>query len=364
MKFKTIPVLYFLVGILFLANCVRETNFFESGDNENIIVVDGGFSDGPGPHFVRIIRPGDYDKQAFEPVSGAHLRLTDDLGNEFFFLEEKNQDGITQHYRLDNVQGVPGRIYSLEIVLPNGDTYRSGPEKMPERILLDSVSVKGDYFVSNNADGSLTSEPRAFVYAHTKTPDQVNGRYLRWETDAVYIFNEIVKFYDPFGAIHQCFITNRLHDQGVSIAEPGAFQAGTPIIENVGKRKIDYAFEHRICFSVYQHTISRNAYEYWQKIGQLVSPTGTIFDTPAAKMPGNVENITDPGNPALGYFEVSAIDTARVYSRNGLLGDDFLLQDVMYCDYDFSMWPPVNHPECDNCLLWPASTLDQPVWWQ
>ncbi|MEZ4965269.1 MAG: DUF4249 domain-containing protein [Saprospiraceae bacterium] len=364
MKFKTIPVLYFLVGILFLANCVRETNFFESGDHENIIVVDGGFSDGPGPHFVRIIRPGDYDKQAFEPVSGAHLRLTDDLGNEFFFLEEKNQDGITQHYRLDNVQGVPGRIYSLEIVLPNGDTYRSGPEKMPERILLDSVSVKGDYFVSNNADGSLTSEPRAFVYAHTKTPDQVNGRYLRWETDAVYIFNEIVKFYDPFGAIHQCFITNRLHDQGVSIAEPGAFQAGTPIIENVGKRKIDYAFEHRICFSVYQHTISRNAYEYWQKIGQLVSPTGTIFDTPAAKMPGNVENITDPGNPALGYFEISAIDTARVYSRNGLLGDDFLLQDVMYCDYDFSMWPPVNHPECDNCLLWPASTLDQPVWWQ
>ncbi|MCB0573015.1 MAG: DUF4249 family protein, partial [Saprospiraceae bacterium] len=285
MKFKTIPVLYFLVGILFLANCVRETNFFESGDHENIIVVDGGFSDGPGPHFVRIIRPGDYDKQAFEPVPGAQLRLTDDLGNEFFFQEEKNQDGITQHYRLDNVQGVPGRIYSLEIVLPNGDTYRSGPEKMPERILLDSVSVKGDYFVSNNADGSLTSEPRAFVYAHTKTPDQVNGRYLRWETDAVYIFNEIVKFYDPFGAIHQCFITNRLHDQGVSIAEPGAFQAGTPIIENVGKRKIDYAFEHRICFSVYQHTISRNAYEYWQKIGQLVSPTGTIFDTPAAKMP-------------------------------------------------------------------------------
>ncbi|MCB0529636.1 MAG: DUF4249 domain-containing protein [Saprospiraceae bacterium] len=364
MKFKTIPVLYFLVGILFLANCVRETNFFESGDHENIIVVDGGFSDGPGPHFVRIIRPGDYDKQAFEPVSGAHLRLTDDLGNEFFFLEEKNQDGITQHYRLDNVQGVPGRIYSLEIVLPNGDTYRSGPEKMPERILLDSVSVKGDFFVSNNADGSLTSEPRAFVYAHTKTPDQVNGRYLRWEAEAVYIFNEIIKIYNPFDIQKQCYITNRLNDQGVSIADPGTLQPGTPIIENVGKRKIDYAFEHRICFSVYQHTISRNAYEYWQKIGQLVSPTGTIFDTPAAKMPGNVENITDPGNPALGYFEISAIDTARIFGKNGLLGDDFLLQDVTYCEYDFSTWPPVNHLECDNCLVLPSSTLDQPVWWQ
>ncbi|MCB0529637.1 MAG: DUF4249 family protein, partial [Saprospiraceae bacterium] len=161
MKFKTIPVLYFLVSILFLANCVRETNFFQSGEDENAIVVYGAFSDGPGPHFVRITRPGDYNKQVFEPVPGAQIRLTDDLGNEYFFQEEKKQDGTTRYYRLDNVQGSSGRSYSLEIVLPNGDTYRSNPEKMPARIPLDSVSLKADYFVSNNADGSLTSEPRA-----------------------------------------------------------------------------------------------------------------------------------------------------------------------------------------------------------
>lgn len=358
-----VPALYAFIIALLLANCVQETNFFQKNSDQNTLVVDGVFTDGPGPHIIRLTRPGDSNIQVFEPVRDAKITLSDDEGNQFEYVEKVSADGSRRYYQLDNLRGVPGRTYSLEIQLPDGQTYRSRPEKMPAKVRMDSVSVKGEWFVSTNSDGSIVREPFAYVNAYTSAP--AGGGYLRWDAETVHIFNEIVKKYYPIPPpVKQCFITNRLSDQQVSLVDLGDYQQGTQIYSYVGKKRVDNAFEHRIAFTVYQYAITRSAYEYWQKIGQLISPSGTIFDVPPSRVFGNVENITNPGNPALGYFEVSAVDTARVYTRNGLLGDDFLLNQTTYCDYDWAKWPPVNHPECDDCLLLPASTLQKPDWWQ
>jgi len=364
MKIRYISTLYALVATLLLITCVRETDFFQGNTDRNTLVVDGVFTDGPGPHIVRLTRPGDTNKQAFEDVRNAQLTLSDDAGNQYPYVETASADGNRRFYQLNGVRGIPGRTYTIDIRLANGDTYRSRPEKMPVGVPVDSVQVRGAFFTSNNADGSVVKEPRACAYAYATAPDQASGRYLRWEGDAVYIFNELPKIYDPFAVQHQCFVTNRISDQVIPLADLSVYQPGAPVYEQVGSRKIDVAFENSICFSVYQHTMTRDAWEYWQKIAQLISPTGTIFDKPLARVYGNVGNLTDPRNPALGYFEVSSVDTARVYTRNGLLGDEFLLQDYPYCNYDWGVWPPVTHPECDDCLLLPSSTLQKPDWWQ
>ena len=365
MKIKLIPALYTVVTILALANCVRETDFLRSNEDENVLVVSGGFTDGAGPHVIRLTRPGDSNKQAFEAVTGAEVVLSDDQGNAYTFQEITPTDGKPSFYQLTGIQGVAGRIYTLDIQLPGGEHYRSRPETMPVRVKIDSVGVKGELFITNESNGAISKEQRAFAYAYATVPDQASGRYLRWDAEVVFIFNEIFKNYYPIPPpSFQCFVTNRISDQLIELADLSAFQPGTSLYNRVGKRKIDFAFEHRICFIVYQRTIGRNAYEYWKKIDQLISPTGTIFDAPPARVFGNVENLTDPGNPALGYFEISAIDTARVYTRDGLLGDEFKLNTIPYCQYDYTRWPPVNHLECDNCLLLPSSSLEIPPWWQ
>ncbi|MBK7939405.1 MAG: DUF4249 domain-containing protein [Lewinellaceae bacterium] len=365
MQYKLIPVLYTLVALLLLANCVREADFFQKNADKSTLVVSGVFTDGPGPHTIRLTRPGDSNKQSFEAVRNAVITLSDDAGNQYNYQEMVSADGEYWFYQLDNVQGMAGLTYTLEIKLPGGEVYRSKPEKMPVRVPIDSIQVRGEWFVSTNANGAIVQEPFAYVYAYSTAPAQSSGRYVRWNAETVHIFNELPKIYIPIPPPQkQCFITNRVSDQQVPLADLGIYQPGAAIYKNVGKKKIDNAFEHRICFSVYQHTTSRATYEYWEKISQLISPTGTIFDVPPSRVFGNVENIGDPGNPALGYFEVSAVDTARVYTRNGLLGSEFLLQDLPNCEYDWSKWPPVNYPECDNCLLIPASSLQKPDWWE
>ncbi|MCY7328231.1 MAG: hypothetical protein LH618_06765 [Saprospiraceae bacterium] len=94
-----------------------------------------------------------------------------------------------------------------------------------------------------------------------------------------------------------------------------------------------------------------------------LTATGTIFDVPPATVPGNVENTTHPDLPALGFFEVGAADTRRVYIRSGQFGQEFIPPDTSYCDYDVARWPPVNHPECDDCLTWLRGAYYEIPWW-
>lgn len=132
---------------------------------------------------------------------------------------------------------------------------------------------------------------------------------------------------------------------------------------NVGWRRIDNGFEHRICFTVYQRTINKEAYDYWYKVSQLLSINGTIFDPPHGVVKGNIRNLSDPSKPARGFFEVASITVARKYLGNYTLGEEFQFAQP-YCSKNFQNYPPVNHPECNDCLLLKNSSTTKPEWWQ
>ncbi len=330
--------------------------------------MSGVFTDGNGPHVLRLSRPGNYNKQVFAKVTGADVRLLDDQGNVFHYQEIISND-LASIYQLKEVQGETGRTYTLEIDLPNGEHYRSHPQIMPEPFSLDTAEVHGEWVYYNTANGTVVREPFALAYARTKAPAQPKGHYLHWESEAIYLFNEIVPKpwipINPYGSSKQCFHNNRLNDQLVAIADLGIYEPGGVVYENVGKRKIDEAFEKKIAFAIYQRSIGKEAYEYWEKINKLLTANGTIFDAPPAAVAGNIENTTHPDQPALGFFEVGAADTSRIYTANGLLGDEFRLQNVPYCQMDYSKWPPVNYPECNDCLTWlKGSSYEPPWWWQ
>ncbi len=366
MKKYSLPVLYVVVTMLLLANCVREIDFQEEDADRTLLVVSGTFTDGYGPHIVRLTRPGNYDKQVFKTVDNAEIQLSDDAGNTYTYQQIVPADK-PPYYELLNVKGETGRTYTLDIKLANGETYRSHPQIMPEPVPLDTVEVHGEWYYTNTTAGDVVRAPFAFVYARTAAPAVTKDRFLHWESEAIYLFDEILpKTYMIFPESHQCFINNRINDQVVALADLSKYSPGGVVYENVGKRKIDQAFEKKIAFAVYQRAINREAYEYWNKINKLLEANGTIFDAPPAAVTGNIENISHPDQPALGFFEVGAADTSRVFTGNGQLGSEFLLQNTSYCQLEYSgTWPPVNHPECDDCLTWlKGAYYEIPWWWE
>lgn len=364
MKINLLLLLYILVAALAFATCVREIDFKNNEIDKTLLVVSGGIYDSKGPFRLRLSHPTDYDRRDFEPVTGAAAILTDDQGNQFVYQEI---DVLSKPgwYELSGMEGVPGRSYFLEIQLSDGTMYRSHTQKMPEPMAVDSAEMRVVFQEDINSDGTIVKIPFARIYAHFTVPGQSGGRYLRWEGENTFIFNEF-DTHNPFDPPKQCFVTNFTSNQVVAIAAPDVFQPGTHLAEYTGRRGIDYSFDLRSCFSVYQHTIGKEAYEYWLRVQAVVQPTGTIFDAPPAIIPGNLENLTDPSRPALGFFEVGASDTTRVYVNRSDLPFDIVAYIQKFCS-GVNPCDPNNNPkrlECCECLLIPNSTLETPDWWQ
>jgi Domain of unknown function (DUF4249) len=353
-----------LVCALLFITCIQEIDFQNSDANQAQLVVNGAFTDDAGPHRLYLTRPGNYTRQAFNTIAGAQVILTDDVGGRFEYRERPDGEKRVL-YELEGVQGVPGRTYTLEIKLPDGKIYRSQPQKMLPSLPLDDIEVTGEWRSFTAANGTVVRQPYAYAYARTVVPDSVGERYLHWDAEVVYIFNGILRVWDPFDpAPRQCFLSKYIGGQLVSLSDLKSYKAGARIRERIGGLPIDYAFESRICFIGQQRTIDRAAYDYWRKINLLITPNGTIFDTPPSPLVGNVQNTTDPEDAALGYFEVASVQINRVYLQDGSLGDGFLVQDNPYCKLDWNNWPPVNHKECDECLILPGSVRNKPAWWQ
>ncbi len=368
MKKLLLPSLYILVGILLFANCVQDISFGNSDGNQTELVISGTFSNGLGPHIIRLTTPNNYGLQFYSPVTGAVITLSDDQNNHWTYQEVTPTDNTPVYYQLTGVKGQIGNTYSLEVRLQNGDIYRASPQVLPEPIPIDSVRVRGQFLTTVTSDGIAIREPFGYAYAYAKRPAVVNDRYLRWDGDVNHIFIEVDKLLyppSPFPpAQHLCFFSNRISDQNIAIADPSQFQAGAEMEGTVGKRRFDRAFEFRIAFSVYQYTINKPTYEYWSKVRQLLTADGTIFDAPPAKIAGNLVNTMDADRPALGWFEVASSDTLRYFTQGDALGPDFTLSVRTYCQYDFDKYPPVNYPECDDCLILPGATYTAPTWWR
>lgn len=365
MTFQTLRLLLlFANSVLLFANCVREINFSSDGADLDILVVDGRFTNLDEPQLLRLTRPGNYGKQRFLPVRGAIITLSDDLGNQWKYDEVTHPD-TAHYYFLNQVKGSPGRSYTLEILLADGTRYSTLPQQMPDIVPLDTFSVGGKTEQIVRANGLLTEEKYAILDIQTTVPDSNKNKYLRWDAHSVHLFSEIEKIYNPFAPPQkQCFFTVFFNGQNITIADLGRLQSGSVLRREIAKKKIDQTFEWRIFFNVYQYNMTTEGFHYWRKIQSLISQNGTILDTPPAPVPGNVYLNGDPQQPTQGFFEVCAADVKRISIVNGELGPEYSYYPA-YCAYDWisGKWPPVNHLECDDCLLLTGASLSKPWYW-
>ena len=105
----------------------------------DIVIINGLASTTPGSTSVKVektkIEFGDY---VSEFISGCRVRLINSLTKEEVnFLEED------QLYRVSNVFKInPGSKWELEVILPNGDLYRSTSELAPFEVPILGINEK------------------------------------------------------------------------------------------------------------------------------------------------------------------------------------------------------------------------------
>jgi len=102
------------------------------------IVIEGEITDAPGPYVVTINQPVDfYSSNAFPPVSGAVVTITNSLG-----LKDSLTEATPGVYTTHVLQGIPGITYTLSVTAQN--VNYTAVSTMPMPVALDSISFQSN----------------------------------------------------------------------------------------------------------------------------------------------------------------------------------------------------------------------------
>ncbi len=294
MKIKTIV----LLGLsFFLTSCLDEVKLNTRAEI-NKLVVEGVLTNSVKNQFLRLsltTKLGNLNN--LEPVKGAFVEVQTAENLKIEYRPVPNELGIYKPAD-PNFVGKIGSSYSLYIKLANGRVYKSALQKLPQPVEIEALNA-----VFNEVDRFGFQ-----VNLNFKDPkDQPN--YYRWTGLG---FHQRISVGVPigFGAFccNRCWVMNE--DKSVNIFQDNLSNGNT--INNIPVYFSPFYVLGKHLIEISQFTMSAQTYQYWRRYKEQSTREGTIFDPLPAPLLGNIVNINDPSDVALGYFEVSGVSKKRI----------------------------------------------------
>lgn len=343
--------LYGLGVLMLVISCVTE---FQP-DTVSIppsLIIEGQITDQPGPYTVKLTRTADYSYKSLNLLeTGAVVTIEDNQGNRETLSEQ--QPGGVYLTKVNGIRGVAGRSYKLTIATRNGKRYESDLELLraapPIQKLYYEYTVEGNSVVSAKNQGWN-------VYLDMKDPE-TTGDYYRWDW---------------------------VHYEPITICQKNQFSDGTVLgvaccsecwdivrcyncinvnsDANINGKSISRQFIMRVPYKsalsyyleVQQQAISKGAYTFWKRVGQLTANTGGLFDAAPASVAGNIRCVSDPATLVFGYFGATGISEQSIYV------DRKAGQGVPDLDSPIPVPDPLACAACENNQF---RTPSKPRWW-
>jgi hypothetical protein len=142
MKHFKIICIAAMLGCLGFTSCQKVIDI-DVNSSASQLVIEGNITNIRGTQFINITRSVAYTQQNTYPaVSGADVRVTDNLGNNYKFLETK-----PGQYTFGPLRGQSGRTYTMTVKVDN-NTYTAA-STMPAPVMVDSLSLSKVTFGSS-----------------------------------------------------------------------------------------------------------------------------------------------------------------------------------------------------------------------
>jgi Domain of unknown function (DUF4249) len=285
------------------------------------LVVEGGINTDSTSYKVRLSYSGSFSNSgsfAIVTENSAQVTITDNLGNSTPLSSFGNGFYATTS---TSYVGLVGRSYQLKITLPNGDKYASIPEKIVTPVSIariDSIRIDRNF--------SIVNPTHAEVMVRVNDPAATSNFY-RWSGTG-WNPRRATGVVCGFGCIkgEYCFQYNEYTD--ININSDNGIN-GNQIINQLAYRSPIYWYgKHYI--DIKQYNISRDAFLFWKKIQEQRSRTGTTTDPLPAPVEGNVYNVNNPTELALGYFEASSISHYKAVLSATTLSPVFLSETAAF----------------------------------
>jgi hypothetical protein len=350
-----------------------------TADN-NFLVVEGVINSAPNAHTtINLSRTKKLaDTSINAPETTAQVTVEGESGGIFPLLNIGNGSYTINQLNLNSA----GK-YRLKIITADGKQYASsfvGAKATPP---IDSITWR--------QPDDLT------INIHTHDP-QNNTRYYRWEYIETWQYtaplntawgekNGRIFVVDSNTQLFTCWKSA----PSTNILLGNTLQLSEDVISNIPLTTVEQNSEKpfiKYSILVNQYSLTREAYDYWQILQKNTQNLGTLFDPLPAQLKGNIQCVTNPREPVIGFVSICPIQQKRIFISHaeltnwpgppppdncGIIGIsqdpfDFLnytFDDPSYAPYYFVSAGPliIAKKICLDCTQKGGSTR-RPAFWQ
>ncbi len=351
-------------------SCVSIIELDNIGNQERIVIF-GKLTNSRNYDQGITVKRSNSETQVGLSYTNAEVVVYDDNSGESFPYEYSAE--TDRYIPTVRYAGTPGHTYRARVTLDD-QVYESTPQFMPMTNAEDSAYFRFEQeeIISN---AGTTEQWRLKILIKTNLPDSEEELFMRWNVEQVYILEEVPlptsRF--PFYSPRACYVFDGSASDELVLFNGETVKTNLIPEQEVANVPFDNSFINVRGYGVIQSSITREAAAYWQRVIDVSDRSGSIFEVPPAPIPGNFQNLNDPNDAPLGFFEVAKMDTIGT----SVIEDDHpiglgLGMEYPNCDFlpNQFVTVPINCFECLrffrvpdycwNCTEFPNSTRKRP----
>lgn len=304
-------------------------------ETQNVLVIEASVTNLPGEQFVKLDYSYALDGATPEPVTGANIQVTDNEGNTEDFQETR-----PGYYEpIASFIGVIGRRYQLNIQTSDGTQYQSEEEELLAP--ASSMNIYGEFLVLRSASEDGFDRGIQFLVDIEGSNEGNHNYRLAYEEDyAITVPFASLLVYDPTNRtinrrdppIELCYLSEA--SSNLTIATTSG-----QVTPNLREFPMVYVSEEEpdllgtYSLTIRSFSISSAAYQYYKDLEENNESAGSFFDRQKGLIIGNIQNIDNPSEPVLGYFEVAAVlEASKIFEAGTWQEEGFKPADrLQFC---------------------------------
>ncbi|HVY76539.1 MAG TPA: DUF4249 domain-containing protein [Puia sp.] len=320
---RWIPVL------LIIGSCKDKYNAPVHNPPTGYLVVEGFINIGGDSTKFTLSRTTGLDSPYIIPENGATISIQASGGSDYPLTELGSGRYALGPWNVDMQQQ-----YRISIKTVNGKEYQSDfsiPKLTPP---IDSISWK---------PASNGSAVNIYVTTHDATNNSVYYQWSYredWEYTSQYISTLIYAGNDSFVyrpdsmQYHVCY----QHDSSTDIIIGSTAKLAQDLMFEFPLELIPYGTTDKLVkeysIQVTQKVLTKEWYEWNQKVQKNTEQVGSIFDAQPSDITGNIHSLSDASEPVIGYVGCSSETRQRMFISRGELPPGYIYTGYEYCIVD------------------------------
>lgn len=328
--FHSIDKYLFLFLILWGLNACIDPYDANFGQSSKVLVVEGLLTnDIQNPDTIKIQYSYDVNEYVYKkPIAGTQASIVSSTGEETKLVSVGTEGGFLPPatFRINAAEK-----YTLKFSLGDGNNYESSPQQMLATPAIDKVYDIFNPTSKISNDGKfVSSNNEVFVDFQDKAGEKnyYMWRYTHYERlDYCITCDPNTLFKAPFQScvknqfsyqrnpaydykcLGGCFAIFRSTKVNIlsDVASDGRLVKGKMVAQ------IPFYARTGCLVRVQQMSISPEIYGLNKLLESNSTTTGSLADTPAAALVGNIKNLTKPEERIVGYFGLADLKTNRYW---------------------------------------------------